>query len=161
MTLEPLFSLSFPLVAPFWFLIIALPFWGVTARVMRSPWVILGPALLYVVLALPNVGAVLSAFDPPTVESVSSLLSTPLGTTLAWQHFLAFDLFVARWAYLDSRANRVPWFLVSPLLYLVLMLGPVGFVAYLLLRTVVFGLRRGSFKDVVYSPADPVRGDVA
>ncbi len=161
MTLEPLFSLGFPLVAPFWFLIVALPFWGVTERVMRSPWVILGPALLYVVLALPNVGAVLSAFDPPTVESVSSLLSTPLGTTLAWQHFLAFDLFVARWAYLDSRANRIPWLLVSPLLYLVLMLGPVGFVAYLLLRTLTLGWRRGSFRSMVYSPADPVRGDAA
>ncbi len=159
MTLEPLFSLGFPLVAPSWFLIIALPFWGVTERVMRSPWVVLGPALLYAILALPNVGVILSAFDPPTVENVSSLLSTPLGTTLAWQHFLAFDLFVARWAYLDSRANRVPWFLVSPLLHLVLMLGPVGFVAYSLLRALVLGWRRGPFKNIVYSPADPVGGD--
>lgn len=154
-----LFSYGFPLVAPFWFLIIVLPFWNVTERMMRSPWVILGPALLYVMVALPSAGDILGAFSPPTVENVSSLLATPLGTTAAWQHFLAFDLFVARWAYLDSRANRIPWFLVSPLLYLVLMLGPVGFVGYLLLRTLVLSLRRSGLRNLVYSPIDPVRGD--
>ena len=145
MNAETLFSYGFPLVAPFWLLIIALPFWKVTERIMRSPWVVLGPALLYMIVALPNVGNILSAFSPPTVENVSSLLATPLGATAAWQHFLAFDLFAARWAYLDSRTQRVPWFLVSPLLYLVLMLGPVGFVGYLLLRTFMLVLRRGSF----------------
>jgi hypothetical protein len=133
MSLETLFSLT-NLVMPFWFLMIFLPFWGWTRRIMRSPWTAIVPAVIYIYLVVPRFGEIFGAVSNPTVESVALLLSTPAGATIAWAHFLAFDLLIGRWVYLDSRERQIPWWLVSPLLFFTLMLGPVGFVGYLLLR---------------------------
>jgi hypothetical protein len=52
-------------------------------------------------------------------------------------HFLAFDLFVGRWIYLDSQERRISAWLVAPVLFLTLMLGPAGFLLYLAVRSAV------------------------
>jgi hypothetical protein len=59
---------------------------------------------------------------------------------VAWAHLLAFDLFVGRWAYLDSRQHDISAWIASPLLFFILMAGPLGFLVYLGGRTAV--LRR-------------------
>jgi hypothetical protein len=69
------------------------------------------------------------------------MLGSPEGATVAWVHFLAFDLFVGRWIYLDARTRELPWWATSPLLFLTLMLGPIGLLAYLLVRTRTASLR--------------------
>jgi len=82
----------------------------------------------------------------PTLKGVTALLSSPEGATLAWVHFLAFDLFVGRWIYLDSQERKINNWLISPILFLTLMLGPVGFVAYTVLRRISQSLRRPALK---------------
>jgi hypothetical protein len=129
-----LFSLSNLLVMPFWLLMIALPHWRWTHRIMRSPLVSAAPALLYAALVLPRAAELLLALASPTAGGVAALLGTPAGATIAWAHFLAFDLFVGRWAYLDSRERAISAWLMAPVLFLVLMLGPLGFLIYLAVR---------------------------
>jgi hypothetical protein len=63
-------------------------------------------------------------------------LGSPAGATIAWVHFLAFDLFVGRWIYLDSQDRRISAWLMAPVLFLTLMLGPAGFLFYLVVRSV-------------------------
>ena len=53
MELDRLFALSNLTVMPFWLLIV-LPRWRWTERIMRSPLVALLPALLYAALVLPR-----------------------------------------------------------------------------------------------------------
>ena len=132
--METTFSLSSLLVMPFWLLMIALPSWGWTGRIMRSPLVAALPALLYAALVLPRIGPIFAVVSSPTLAGLSALLATPEGATIAWVHFLAFDLLVGRWAYLDSRERGVSAWLMAPVLFLVLMLGPIGFLLYLALR---------------------------
>lgn len=132
--MDTLFSLSNLLVLPFWLLMIALPHWRWTQRVMRSPLVSAAPALLYAGLVLPRAGELLLALASPSAAGVAALLGTPAGATIGWAHFLAFDLFVGRWAYLDSRERAVSAWLMAPVLLLVLMLGPLGFLIYLAVR---------------------------
>ncbi len=132
--LTSVFSLSNLLVLPFWCLMIMLPRWRVTQRLMNSPMVVLGPVLLYAALVLPNVANILPAIVQPSVAGVRVLLSNELGATAAWAHFLAFDLFVGRWIFLDAKQRGVSPWLVSPLLLLTLLLGPLGFLAYLVVR---------------------------
>lgn len=132
--MSALFSASFLLVAPFWLLLIFLPGWRVTAQIMRSPWIAAPAALLYSALVLPQLFSVLAAVANPNLAGVRALFSTPAGTTLAWVHFLAFDLLIGRWVYLDSREKGLSPWLVSPVLVIVLMLGPFGFLLYLLMR---------------------------
>lgn len=129
-----LFDASFLLVAPFWLLMIALPGWRVTRAVIASPWVAAPAAALYLALVLPGLSGVLGAVASPSLAAIAPMLGTPEGATVAWVHFLAFDLFVGRWVYLDARERGITPWLTSPLLFLTLMLGPAGLLGHLLLR---------------------------
>lgn len=150
--LTRLFEIGSLLVFPFWLLMVFLPHWRWTKRIIASPWIIIGPALLYVIAVLPNAFEIMAAFNPPTMDSVGTLIATPLGTVASWQHFLAFDLFMGRWIYLDSRTNNISAWFIAPLLYLTLMLGPLGFTAYLALRTVWLLVRDRDWRGVLLSP---------
>ncbi len=135
--METIFQLSNLLVMPFWLLIILLPHWRVTQRIFASPWVVAPAALLYTALVLPALPSLLPQLANPQLDAIAAALGTPAGATLAWAHFLAFDLFAGRWAYLDSRQHKLSAWLVSPLLFLILMVGPLGLLCYLLARTLL------------------------
>ncbi len=134
MELETLFLLCNLLVMPFWLLMILLPGWRWTRRIMQSPLVIAPPALVYVALILPNLGDILPAVFNPSLDGLIALLSVPQAAFAGWMHYLAFDLFVGRWAYLDSRERAISAWLMVPVLFFTLMLGPIGFLLYLALR---------------------------
>ena len=151
--METLFSLSNLLVLPFWLLIIVLPHWRWTERIMRSPLVSAAPALLYAALVLPQIGGLLVALARPTLGDIAALLGTSAGATIGWVHFLAFDLLVGRWAYLDSRERAISAWLMAPILFLVLMLGPIGFLLYLATRA--FYQPRGIIGAPPAHPTEP------
>jgi hypothetical protein len=133
------FELSNRVVLPFWALMILAPTWSFTRRIVGSPWIVAPPALIYLVVLLPVAAMVLPAVANPVPAEIASMLGTPTGTALAWAHFVAFDLFVGRWIHIDSRNRRYsPWW-VSPTLLLTLLVGPVGLLTYLLVRTVIGG----------------------
>ena len=132
--MEKVFELSNLLVAPFWLLLILLPRWRFTSRVMRSPLVALGPAVLYAALTTPRLPALAPALLRPELPTIAALLGTPEGATIAWAHFLAFDLFVGRWIYLDGRERGVSAWVTGPVLFLTLLAGPLGFLLHLAAR---------------------------
>jgi hypothetical protein len=86
---------------------------------------------MYLALVAPKVGVLLPALAQPKLGEISALLGTPEGATIGWLHFLALDLFVGRWIYLDSRERGLSAWLISPVLFLTLMFGPIGLLAYL------------------------------
>lgn len=129
-----LFELSNFLVLPFWALMLLAPRWRWTGRVMRSPWVAAGPAILYACLMLPRLAEHAPLLLRPEFRQIAGLLGSPEGTALAWAHFLAFDLLVGRWVYLDGRRRGLSAWLTAPALFLTLLVGPLGFLAYLCLR---------------------------
>ena len=133
--MDLVFRLSNFLVLPFWALMILLPGWRWTERVMRSPLVSLAPAALYATLVFPRLAEIWPAVARPTLTGVAALLGSQRGATIAWVHFLAFDLFVGRWVYLDSGERQVNVWFMAPLLFLTLMLGPAGFLLYLAVRS--------------------------
>jgi hypothetical protein len=130
-----LFGLTFAVAAPFWALMILLPGWSWTRRIIASPLIVLPVVLIYALLVIPAFGEVLPAVASPTLGGVRELLGTADGAAAAWAHMLAFDLFVGRWSWLDSRARGVPALIMSPVLLLTILLGPLGLLAYLLVRT--------------------------
>ncbi len=67
----------------------------------------------------------------PELATIAEMLGTPAGATVGWIHFLAFDLFVGRWVYLDGRGLGLSAWIVSPILLMVLMFGPLGLLLYL------------------------------
>jgi hypothetical protein len=134
--METLFILSNLLVLPFWFLMMLLPGWHWTQRIMRSLWVVVPTAALYTLLLFSQLASASAALMNPTLGGIAALLGQPAGATVAWVHLLTFDLFAGRWAYLDGRERGyTPW-LMSPILFFILMTGPLGFLLYLTVRTV-------------------------
>jgi len=134
--MDRVFSGSALLVFPFWLAMLAAPRWRVTRMVMGSPAVVLGAVALYAWLVLPALGTVLPVVVHPTLATVMALLNQPAAATAAWAHFLAFDLFVGRWIYLDALDRKLPRPAVAATLVLTLLLGPLGLASYLALRTV-------------------------
>jgi hypothetical protein len=129
------FELSNFAVLPFWALMILAPRARVTARVLASPWVLLPPMAVYAWAVLPALSDVLPVVANPQLDTVGQLLGQPAGTVAAWSHFLAFDLFVGRFIVLDARERALPWFALSPILALTLLLAPLGLFSYLVLRS--------------------------
>lgn len=134
MNYDLLFNLINASVVPFWLMMMLLPQWRWTQRIIGSPLIALPPALIYAFLVLPQLPELLVIFSAPTVASIAELLGTPAGTTVGWAHFLAFDLLIGRWIYLDSRERSIHPLLVFFPLVFVFMFGPVGFLLYLALR---------------------------
>ncbi len=129
-----LFSLTFTVAAPFWALMILLPHWSGTRRIIGSPLIVVPPLLIYAVLVLGSLTEVLPAVASPTLGGVRELLGTADGAAAGWAHMIAFDLFVGRWAYLDSRKRGIPALVMAPVTLLTILLGPIGLLVYLLVR---------------------------
>jgi ABA4-like protein len=132
---ETLFQISNILVLPFWLLMIVLPHWRWTKRVIGSPWIAAPTAMIYAILVLPSAATLLSALAQPSLAGIAALLGTPQAAAIAWAHFLTFDLLTGRWAYLDSRARKISAWVMAPILLLTFLLGPLGFLLYLLVRS--------------------------
>ena len=130
-----IFQVSSFLTLPFWLLMIALPTWRWTRRIIASPAIILPAALLYSILVIPQLGSLAPILANPNLSALAAALGSPVGATIAWAHFLAFDLFVGRWCYLDSRQRAIHPLLMAPTLFLILMVGPIGLLTYLAIRT--------------------------
>ena len=129
--MNTIFSLSSLLVMPFWFLMIFLPRWKYTKTLIASPFIIVPAALLYAFVIIPNIGTTFMLLLNPNLESVSKLLGSSSGATIGWVHFLAFDLFVGRYAYLEGQKRNFNVFLMGFVLFLILMYGPLGMLIFL------------------------------
>ncbi len=132
MNVSQLFDLSNLFVLPFWLLMILLPGWGVTRRVMASfvPFVLLAGLYVYLfVKTLDSESA--QALANPTLEAVTTFLGEETAAATGWTHFLVMDLFVGRWIYLEGQRTGV-WTVHS--LALCLFAGPMGLLCHILTR---------------------------
>lgn len=69
-----------------------------------------------------------------SLQSVAQLFQSRDWLLAGWIHYLAFDLWVGAWIARDARKNGYSPFLISPLLILTFLLGPVGYLAYSVTR---------------------------
>jgi Domain of unknown function (DUF4281) len=69
-----------------------------------------------------------------TLAGVTTLFTVPGNVMLGWTHYLAFDLFIGSWEVEDSKTRSIPHWLVIPCLGLTFMFGPIGLLAYFIIR---------------------------
>jgi hypothetical protein len=79
-----------------------------------------------------------------SLEQVKALFTQDRAVLAGWVHYLAFDLFVGCWIVLDADERRIGRWLLVPCLGLTFMVGPVGLLVYLALRTGVGATRRAA-----------------
>ena len=131
-------------VLPFWALLIFIPHLKLTDLIVHSVAapLLLGVVYLWLFLdgAFTQNGASLADFM--TLAGVMKLFTMKEAVVAGWVHYLVFDLFVGAWIGRDAQRCAVPHLLVIPCLLLTLLLGPLGLLAYLLLRGI---LNRGGW----------------
>ena len=69
-----------------------------------------------------------------SLSSVSALFAVPEVLLAGWIHYLAFDLFVGGWIARNGSAAGISPLLLTPILLATFLAGPVGYLAYVLLR---------------------------
>ncbi len=135
MTLELLFNGANFFVLPFWALIVVLPNWSITRRVIASPLPFIALASLYLYLFITTVDSNSAAdFANLQLADVARLFSSPQVAAAGWVHYLVMDLFVGRWIYQDGQRTGV-WTTHS--LVLCLFAGPMGLLSHLLTSAIV------------------------
>jgi hypothetical protein len=136
---QTLFDLAFPLAVPFWALMIFLPGWSWTRRIISSPFIAVPPLLVYVALLVPQFTTFAGPIVSPDLPGLAAVLGTPAGAAAIWAHAIGFDLLVGRWMYLDARDRGIHPLVMAPVFVLTILLSPLGFLTYLVIRTVVPG----------------------
>jgi len=132
MTTALLFNLANLFVLPFWGLMILLPNWGITKKVMESylPFVVLiGLYIYFLATAITPESA--QALANPTLTDIARFFGEEKAAATGWAHFLVMDLFVGRWIYWEGQKTGV-WTIHS--LILCLFAGPVGLFSHILTR---------------------------
>lgn len=69
-----------------------------------------------------------------SIAAVRALFQSDALLVAGWLHYLAFDLLVGAWEVRTARAEAIPHLLVIPCLALTFLFGPLGFLAFLILR---------------------------
>lgn len=71
-----------------------------------------------------------------SLDGVMSLFTDKTIVTAGWVHYLAFDLMTGVWIKRNAVKYGIPHLLLIPCLILTFMLGPVGLLLYLLIRSI-------------------------
>ena len=133
--LELIFNGANLFVLPFWALMIVLPKWSFTRKVMASatPFIVL--ALVYVYLFVGSLTPdSAESFANPTLPELAALFANPSVTATGWVHFLVMDLFVGWWIYQDGQQAQV---VTTHSLLFCLFAGPIGLLSHLTTRLLV------------------------
>ena len=109
------------------------PRWQWTQRLVHGPVVLL--------LLTPIYAYMLFGYAPApegmnflTLYGVMVGFSAPNIVVAGWIHYLIFDLFVGAWETRDAQRRGIPHWLVIPCLILTLIAGPIGLLAYVIVR---------------------------
>lgn len=132
MSPEQVFSLCGMLAMVGWLLLVFVPRWRWTARLICPVVIPLIIALIYLWLVATTFGRTPGGFG--SLAEVSLLFQNPRALLAGWIHYLAFDLFVGSWEVRDARRVGVRHLFVVPCLVLTFLFGPVGLLLYFILR---------------------------
>jgi Domain of unknown function (DUF4281) len=129
---ETLFQICNSAAPVGWLLMAVAPRWSWTRKLVLSGLFPLVLGLVYLSLIVIFFGE--SEGDFSSLAGVSKLFENPYALTAGWIHYLAFDMFVGAWQVTDSQKRGISHWLVIPCLFLTLMFGPIGLLAYFLIR---------------------------
>jgi hypothetical protein len=140
MSWETVFAIAnvWPLL--FWLLLAFGPRTETTAKMVLYGGI--GPLALVYSILLPlliagqidPVGPEGGSMDLTTLAGVMGFFASKGGATVGWIHYLAFDLLAGLWVARNADRHGYARWMQVPILFFVLMAGPLGLTLYLLLR---------------------------
>lgn len=128
MTPEAVFSICSTLVLPQWLLMIVLPKWHWTQKLVDSRIIPFLLAIVYGYYIFTSFGSSGGGFG--SLEEVMQLFTVKEAVLAGWIHYLAFDLLVGGWVLKTAQRKDIHHGLVIPCLIGCFMLGPIGFMVF-------------------------------
>lgn len=135
MTPSDVFSLVGTIALPMWILMIFLPKWKVTRFLIDYkivPVLLSVVYVIYIILAMQIGGGM----DFGSLSSVMVLFTEEHAVLAGWVHYLAFDLLIGMWILNQNKTLNIYHLLIIPCLIGSFMLGPVGFLLFMIMRAV-------------------------
>lgn len=132
MKAEQIFTVANTAALLSWIILAVAPRWKWTSKIILSGAVPLLLSAAYLVIIVLFFGSAEGGFS--SLEGVMKLFTNEWAVLGGWIHYLAFDLLVGIWEVKDSQSRNISHWLVIPCLLLTFMLGPIGFLLYMILR---------------------------
>ena len=132
MSADLLFTISSNVALLGWLLLIILPNWKGTQKVIFTGLLPFLFGILYIYLILMYFRPGQGGFG--SLDQVSQLFQSREALLAGWIHYLAFDLLIGSWELKDSRKHGISHWAMIPSLLLTFMFGPAGLVLYFFVR---------------------------
>jgi hypothetical protein len=153
--LDLLFALSFIVPLPFWFILIVFPRRDFTRRWFGTSWFHLGFVALGAMYLFVLVGAMIALIGEGklspgsffSLPSLTALLASPAMVLALWLHLVTMDLAGGFYVYHAMQDMALPGLVMSVILFLVLLIGPVGMLIFALYQ-ILWGMRRAAVARV-------------
>jgi len=118
-----------------WALMIFVPHHRLSRNFVQMGIIPVVAALVYFIVAIFTFGDAEGDFS--SIEGLRSLFENDYALLAGWVHYLVFDQWVGLWETYNARKLGIKHVYIIPCLILTLMMGPVGLLSYLLLRSVL------------------------
>lgn len=126
-----------------WGFIILMPHHSSTKNWVQMGFIPVCLALVYLFIAVFNFGDAEGDFS--SIKGIRSLFENDYALLAGWVHYLVFDQWVGLWETYNAKKTGIKHLYIIPCLILTLLLGPVGLLSYLLLRSIL--LKRLHFQN--------------
>ncbi len=135
MTPTEVFSIAGMITMPMWILMILLPKWKVTRFLIDFKVIPVLLSLVYVIYIFQAI-QIGGWMDFGSLASVMALFTEENAVLAGWVHYLAFDLFIGMWMLDQNKKLGIHQIIMAPCLFATFMLGPVGFLLFMIIRTI-------------------------
>ena len=130
-----IFSLASTTALLMWILMIFLPKWKATRFLIDFKVI---PVILSIGYAIYIVQAMIigGAMDFGSLGSVMALFTEENAVLAGWIHYLAFDLLIGMWILNQNQKIGIHHLLLIPCLIGTFMFGPIGFLLFMIIKTI-------------------------
>lgn len=135
MTPSEVFKIVGMLAMPMWILMVFLPKWKGTRFLIDYKIIPIALSIVYVVYIIQAM-QIGGGMDFGSLQSVMALFTEEHAVLAGWVHYLAFDLLVGMWILNQNQTVKIHHLLIIPCLVGSFMLGPVGFLLFMMMRAI-------------------------
>ena len=135
MTPTIVFSIASVIAMPMWVLMLFFSKWKVTQFLIDFKVIPLALAFIYAIYIFQAI-QIGGMMDFGSLTSIMALFTEKNALLAGWVHYLAFDLLVGMWMLDQNKELRINQLLMAPCLFLTFMLGPIGFLLFMIIKTI-------------------------
>ena len=135
MTATEVFSIANMIAIPMWVLMLFFSKWKVTRFLIDFKVIPLALAFMYAIYIFQAIQTS-GMMDFGSLTSVITLFTEENAVLAGWIHYLAFDLLVGMWMLDQNKELKINQLVMAPCLFLTFMLGPIGFLLFMIIKTI-------------------------